>query len=680
MIRYLFLIFPAVLPGMLSGQATHYKSVTDICRAYPAQISAIFQDLALDHPGFDAVKNAWKDGNLENACQNLLTYYRLSDSREMLARELPESSNRTTPEGDSVLRDIYMFQEVADQVPRNNNGQLNWYYEGPENDIEWAWALNRHYPVQTLLTAWYQTGNKDYLGYIDAFIQDWIISSWPYPGVKSSTAMWRGLEVSFRVKIWARVFFELMDYEEITPATRLLILSSLPDHAHYARQFHAENNWLTMEMSGLATVAAYWPEFLSSPEWLAYTVKTMVESMRGQVYPDGVQTELTSSYHYVALNNFMQFQEICQRAGIALPEYFRQTIDKMWSYLVFTMRPDGYGILNNDADRMNNSDRINNYLNTNSHPEWKYVIEHGETGKAPSSVSWFYPWAGQLISRNHYGPNAHWSFFDIGPWGSGHQHNDKLHLSVAAHGHDFLVDAGRFAYRGAVAEKFRDYARGSAGHNLILFNGHGQSPGPRLSDSPVAEEHFSISAQFDYAWGSMSEFQDSQSGHEHLRTLVYVRDAFWIVVDKVQSDLASKKSVLWHWHPRCDVVIDPAKRTVGSYEDGAKLTIIPVNDIPWEVELIKGQDKPAIQGWYSPEYNIYESNYTSIYQSPQNENDLYVWIILPSFGDSPAIKSKVLEKNESVVTLEVDLPGRGNYKLKIPYRESEKMDFSVTKK
>ena len=170
--------------------------------------------------------------------------------------------------------------------------------------------------------------------------------------------MWRGLEVSFRAKIWTNVFYNLMKSKEMEPATRLLILTSIPEHAHYARNFHAQGNWLTMELSGLATVAAAWPEFKDAPSWITYAKQTMTKSLQEQVYPDGVQTELTSSYHKVALDNFNQFFETCKQINEPLPEIYSQYLEKMWNYLAYTMRPDGYGLLNNDADLVNNAETI----------------------------------------------------------------------------------------------------------------------------------------------------------------------------------------------------------------------------------------------------------------------------------------------------------------------------------
>ena len=48
--------------------------------------------------------------------------------------------------------------------------------------------------------------------------------------------------------------------------------------------------------------------------------------------------------------------------------------------------------------------------------------------------------------RDGWHERAHWAWFDAGPWGIAHQHNDKLHLSVSPFGRDVLVDTGRYNY------------------------------------------------------------------------------------------------------------------------------------------------------------------------------------------------------------------------------------------
>jgi hypothetical protein len=305
--------------------------------------------------------------------------------------------------------------------------------------------------------------------------------------------------------------------------------------------------------------------------------------------------------------------------------------------------------------------------------DWAYIASNGKTGSKPlDGPSYMFPWAGQLISRSGYEAQAHWSFFDIGPWGSGHQHNDKLHLSVSAYGRDLLVDAGRFAYTGETAEKFRSYAKGSEGHNLLLIDTHGQKPGPTHAESPLSDTHFKLQKDFDYASNSMSDFIDLEGKAEHTRALFYVRGEFWVVVDQIKTDRPRQIDALWHWHPLCKVVKDNI--TVKTENQSGNLAVIPVSSQKFDITFIKGQEKPAIQGWYSPEYNLYEPNTMSKYSAHINGNDTFVWLLLPSEKETPTVKATILTQNEEGVKLEVKMKEK-TWQLTIPYTDSRAASF-----
>lgn len=629
------------------------KTIEDVCTYYPDRVDYIFKNLDFENNELEDVATAYNKKNIVKACQLLLKYYNNKFSERAGKKILPGISVKTSTLGDSIINDIFTFQNVTGKVPRNSSEHLIWAYEGPEDDIEWAWALNRHYPVSTLLPIYFETGNPKYIIYIDQFIKDWILESTPYPGVKSSTAMWRGLEVSFRVKVWSQIFYDFMHSFAISPATRLLMLSSLPDHAHYARNFHAQNNWLTMEISGLATFATSWPEFKKSAEYLDYSVSAMTESLKGQIYPDGVQTELSSHYHITALVNFILFKNICDKSKVKLPEYFTEHIEKMLNYLAYTMRPNGYGILNNDSDLDFNRERILKAAEVYSREDWKYIASNGEIGSKPNSLlSVVFPWAGQAIFRSGYDENAHWSFFDIGPWGSGHQHNDKLHISVSAFGKDFLVDAGRFAYRGEVATKFRKYATGSKGHNVVLIDGKEQKPGPLLTEKPLLESDYSINENESFARGSFDKFDGLDGECTHTRTFYYKNDNFWIVVDNITTDRPRKIETLWHWHPDCSVFIQDNK--ILAENEAGSFLVVPVSKNNWEISLIKGQELPEIQGWYSKEYNIFEPNFTSVYSAEIQSSANLIWLLIPIENKkNHNVKAEIINETIDEVRLRV---------------------------
>ena len=432
-------------------------------------------------------------------------------------------------------------------------------------------------------------------------------------------------------------------------------------------------------MSGLATAATAWPEFKKSPPWLAYSKETMTESLKKQVYPDGVQTELTSHYHQVALNNFSLFMNLCEEANEPLSPLYASRIQKMWNYIAYTMRPDGYGLLNNDADLDYNRDNIINKSAEYGRKDWLYIASNGAKGTKPDrQPSIFFPWAGHFIMRSGFDPNAQWAFFDMGPWGTGHQHNDKLHLSVSAFGRDFLVDGGRFAYRGDVAKKFRKYAEGSSSHNVILIDGAGQTAGPELNTQPIASDHYKIADKFDFAWSSFDQFIDVKGESNHTRSIFYVRGKFWVVVDRINTDRPRNIEVLWHWHPDCKVVTKNDNIVATANEKG-NLEIIPVAKTPLSLTLVKGQDEPQIQGWYSQEYNTYEPNTASIYSAKIDKSAVFVWVLYPSENNLPTVHAEITSQNKNGLTVEVNNRGEGKWLVKIPFSNSNDASFDFRK-
>ncbi len=655
--------------GIAQKSWEEITSVEDLYESYPELVKSMFDQFNLEYQGLGKVKTAVNSGHMVDACNYLLAYYKDGTMAQELRRAQPAKTGKTVALADTILNDVFVVQNVRGQVPYGDDGHRDWYYKGPNNDREWAWLSNRHSQINTVLSTYFETGNPKYAKYIDLFIRDFIIKSMPYPAVKGRESIWRGLEVSFRSKVWSRIFYGLINSEYLSPATQILILSSLPDHAHYNRNFHGGNNWLTMEISALATVATNFAEYKESGEWLAYSMETMTESMKDQVYADGVQTELTSHYHNVSLSNFELFKDICDRANKPLPDFFNQTIEDMYSYIAHAVRPDGFRILNNDGDRGSDRERVLKGAKIYNQPEWEYIITNGQSGTEPSDgPSYFYPWAGHLISRSGYDADAHWSFFDIGPWGSGHQHNDKLHISISAFGRDLLVDAGRFAYTGEVARKFRPYARGSTGHNLLLIDSKGQKGGPRHAKEPLGNSNYKITDDFDYASNSFDSFIDVDGKAKHTRSVLYVRGEFWVVVDRITTDKPRKIETMWHWHPEC--VVEKDNSTIKTRNKKGNLAVIPVSQQEFDISFIKGQEEPEIQGWYSSEYNLFEPNITSFYSTNINENSTIVWLLLPSEKKMPKIGTEIISENYNGVKIEVKSK-KNVWQLNIPYTNSK---------
>lgn len=100
-------------------------------------------------------------------------------------------------------------------------------------------------------------------------------------------------------------------------------------------------------------------------------------------------------------------------------------------------------------------------------------------------------------------------------WGTAHQHNDKLHLSIRAHGRDLLVDGGRFAYKEEVGQRFGEgYAHHSCGHNVIIIDGQGQGSELEKTDRSLGKHRYVAREQFDYVRGRV-DFEEVEGKVVH---------------------------------------------------------------------------------------------------------------------------------------------------------------------
>ncbi len=658
------------------------RSIEDVCRTYPQRTRELFEALDLNRDGLQQVKAAFDSGDLPGACQKLLDYYRDCNSGQWLRENRTSPIDPSPTLADGVLNDEVTFFGLTGKMIRLPNGHIDWRDMGPTHDVEWAFELNRHYNVRWLMNGYLANGNEAYMVKADELVRDWIVSSIPLPETDTNRDfMWRAMEAGIRLREWARLFYGFMDNKNILPATRILMLRSLVDHGNDLRQFHAGGgNHVTMDLSALALLGAAWPQFKQSHDWLMYSVDYLNDQITKQAYPDGVQLELTAHYHEGAAYNFQALADICHEVNVKLPETFATRLRYMWGYLAYVMRPDGGNVLNNDGDRDGCAARVLHYAEFYQQPDWTYIATNGQQGVKPEGQpSIFYPYAGQLIMRNGYDRDAQWAFFDVGPTGIGsHAHFDKLHLSVMAGGRDLLVDSGRFTYSGPIADQFRDpYAKHTRGHNSILIDGRGQARGVHVASDPIPAERYAVTEAFDYARGSMDQYVELEGTAQHTRAVMYVRGKFWVVVDRIDGDRPRQIEALWHWNPRCTVQMnDNAVRSTDA--DACNLSITPLGEVAWDARIVKGQEQPAPQGWYSIRYNTYEPTDTAVYDAQVIAGTTFAWLLLPYQGaGQPQATAQMTMANKAGAVIRVTLEGK-TYDLSVPLADGHKPGLKIS--
>ncbi|MEM9400524.1 MAG: alginate lyase family protein [Verrucomicrobiota bacterium] len=612
-------------------RAALYKTLDELLADQQERVESMFQAMDLERQGFEKIKSAYNEGRLSVACEALIDYYKESKWGQhfqyRVQHELnPQDQKKVIAKADAVMRDRFTLQSITGTVPRTDEGTLDWTDKGPKNDKEWTIFLNRHYYLGELTLAYFFTNNADYAKRYAEIITDWVMKN-PRPAYTSLSLQWRAMEAGRRItEVWHKQFYRMLHSDDVSQPTKILMLSSIPDHAFVCKNQHATHgNHVLVEMLALMMCAVYWPEFKESGSWMDYAVKTAEREMYYQVYPEGSQKELSNHYQTTTLFSFGRLGHVAKLGGYDLPESYKERYENMWNYLVHMTKPDGYGPLNNDADQENNRRHGMQAAREFQRDDWKYVLSQGMEGTQPEGLaSQYFSWAGHVLMKSGYEPDALWSLFDNGPIGMDHLHYDKLHLSVSAYGRNFLVDTGRYNYRW---DYKRNYFTGTYGHNTISVNGRRQALGNKLRHRPETSDVL-LKEHYDFARGE-ARFFDTSLVQKHKRAVLRYKDLFWLVVDEVINFEEHDIEAFWHFDPGCSVVAgeDHSYETVDA--GVANLKLIPIGLQQWQSHIEKGRDDIMLQGWWSRSYNEKIPCATAVYQTKAMGPQIFAWLLVP---------------------------------------------------
>lgn len=687
-----FLVNLMIVAGCMQDQGKNnsewkeIRTAEDLWKYDPNLLRSLFDKIDFQQPELSAVNSAIAKGDTVEAAEQLVEHFKNSHRDWVVTTMEAPAYDDVVRVADALLADTLMLKGEVAKIPWSNDAGWQWNYTGPSKDDEFGYSLNGHRYLLTLLVANKETKDEKYVGAFDRIMKDWVIHH-PLPTLDDSIYVvldptqsidwrdigeveWRTLQAGQRLgATWPQTFYAFQEEDIFSPATRLLMLSSIAEQAGYLRNYHKEgHNWTTMEMNGLALAALAFPEFKDSDNWASYALEVMTKEINRQVYPDGVQTEVSTLTQWVALNRFQSVANNFIKSGRKISPSYLKRIEEMYNYLAYCMRPDGHQPLNSDADRADLRPRVLPAVEIFDRLDWEWIATNGKKGSKPmAGPSVTFPWAGIHISRSGWDVDASWSFFDNGPYGTGHQHRDKLHLSVAAFGKDLLVDAGRYTHQDYFSFDpmvWRGYFRSSFSHNVILVDGHGQNAGPELAEKPLVDGVDFVNTElYDYAKGTFdSGFEAAEAIHS--RSVLYVKNKFWVVVDQIETDQPRQIQALWHYAPDCEVMLDE-KEVISINENEGNLRIVPVGKIDWQAKIVAGQEKPVIQGWYSGEYDVKVQSPTVVYSANISGPTTFVWILVAAKGEVPPVKAGFHDK-KGVISMKVSIKDEAPIRISLP--------------
>ena len=197
--------------------------------------------------------------------------------------------------------------------------------------------------------------------------------------------------------------------------------------------------------------------------------------------------------------------------------------------------------------------------------------------------------------RSGWDRDARYLLFDGVPFGTCHQHEDKLSIILWAYGKNLIVDGGTHYYD---SSKWRQYVLTSQAHNVVIVDGQGQrrriveesfvSKDP-INDPWVATDRLDyVASTFGYGYGLRRDIKAI-----HQRSVVFVKPDYWVVLDKLEPDRERTFETLFHLN------VESAESQGGVVysqdNTGANISIHPIGP-GMNVDIIKGREEPLL-GW-----------------------------------------------------------------------------------
>lgn len=513
----------------------------------------------------------------------------------------------------------------------------------------WNEALNRHFHFNTLSEAYWQSGDEKYAKELVAQWLDWIEQN-PVPLLSSGNDVglygcyaWQTLTTGIRLEnTWPNALYRCLGSPAFTPEVITTILKSICEQARHLVRWSTSGNWLTEESLGLFTAGMLFPEFKEAKEWRRIALERLYKQLDEEVYPDGMEYELAAGYNNWVVSNFAKILDYAEMNNLKqeVPKDYKAKLEKMFNYLLYASMPDGAIPGLNDSGNTNVRSLLSKGYQLFPHREdFLYVATSGKQGKMPEHTSYAFPYTGHYVMRSGWDAEACYLLFDSGPFGYGHQHEDKLHFVLYAYGKQHILDPGNYSYD---ASKWRRYVISTAGHNTIMVDGQGQHRVAKRETyfwkrpwnepkPPQDDTRWYSTKSYDYAVGTYRDGYGPQNDTSvtHTRRILFVKVAnpYFIVLDTLtaRDERVHRYDALFHLDTT-KVSVDEQTKTVRTEnEDASNLAIIPLADEGLKVSIVSGQEEP-VQGWANHPWRAIP---TAIYTKEGKRTVRFLYLLYP---------------------------------------------------
>ncbi len=624
-----------------------------------------FSLLRTDIEGLRPVHEAVAAGDYALAKAELLNYFRNRDWPEWTFDPRDYDQNRD-PDFDTSRAD-YVLSHMFDRFGREAylGEDIDWKFNGfdpdePEYTPEWTYQLNRFQNWRILGEAWWATGDDKYAEEFVSQMLDWIHDE-PAPvlGNPNSGPTWRTIEQGIRTAgSWMDAYHYFLFADAMTPEAHCTFLKSWVEHGRTLTRMTVEHpehggNWVTMECNGLAHIGVMFPEFTEAERWREVAYGRLLMELDRQVYPDGAQKELSTGYHQVARSNFKRATDPALRNGFEIPGDYMDRLKRMYEYNLLAMKQDGRLPPLNDSGDTNVLGSLREGYDIWGDERFLWGATLGSEGEPVAEQSHFFPWAGQAVMRSGWEPDDLYMMFEVGPFGTGHQHEDRLGIYLYGYGQPLLTEAGTYVYD---RSKWRRFVLSTAAHNTIMVDGMGQArrglPETYETDTPL-EGVWTSTPLFDWCVGRYEEgYGAERMPVTHERSVIFVKPGHFLVIDRLlEAEGEHTFEALFNFDAEEAEIAEDGLTVSSANAEGPNVTLMPLATDGLSLRIVKGQEDPVL-GWI-PRAN-HRAIPTAVYSRSGATPQQFVTLIVPHpDAQTPDVQAEVLRRTEQMIAVRI---------------------------
>jgi len=585
--------------------------------------------------------------------------------------------------------------------------------KGDGSDIKVPWELSRFQHLPTLGKAYWLTGNEKYTQEFVDEINDWMKSNPPLYGVNWTCPM----DIAIRAVNWIWSYYFFKDSPEVTDEFLLKFLKSLLLHGRHIRanlertsrvlSFGGEllqgklsldtlkpgwrginSNHYLFDLVGLVYLGVMFPEFKEAKKWLDFGLKELMQEMKGQVYPDGVDYEGSISYHRLVTELFLATTLLCLKNRFSFPGWYMERLEKMFEFIMYYTKPDGMApqINDNDDGRLhilanygNRERRDHRYLLSVgavlfSRPDFKQAAGKfseeafwllGEEGlkkwealPAPDEPlsSKAFPDGGFYVMRD----KDFYLIIDAVPASpkapSGHKHNSRLSFELCAFGESFFLDPGAYIY--TADSQMRNLFRSTAYHNTVVVDGEEQNsfnPSDVFTlgkEAKIKINAWQVNKDYDFWDGEHSGYQRLKHPVQHRRQIYFDKNEhFWLVKDVLSGEGFHRFELFFHFSLLKVAFLQDDSLVAVAQGHRGKLAVIPLPVPARQTGLVtEGLQAKITSGWISYRYGVKEEAPVLCYSKETKTPATFLTLLYPFLKDINLsfVGEKALQRWKSV--------------------------------